>query len=509
MDAQPLQTLLSDLHFDSIGSNADPAIHAVTIDSRKVAPGTLFVACPGATPASRDGHDFIPQALARGASALVVESVDKVQALGVDLTTLPCVVVDDARLAIAVLAEKLQGVPSAALRVLGVTGTNGKSTVTFLLASALDAMKRRAAVFGTLGAGSFRAPRAFGFTTPEAEVLSGELARLRIEGFSDVAMEVSSHALATARVAGVSFAAAAFTNLSQEHLDFHADMQAYFEAKAKLFESNAAGTMAKILPASADVWAETLRARHPDALTWGTEDDADVRALEVESASFGLRFTLAYREKSAQVESQLLGAINLENLLCAGAVLLALGYDLDEVAAGLSVAETAPGRLQRVSKERPNQPLVIVDYAHTPDALARALATVRSLQDGKVAVVFGCGGERDTAKRPLMAKAASTLADLVVLTNDNPRNEDPESILDEIEAGIEGLQATSLDAVQIGAYAREPDRRAAIAGILKVLGPTDTLLIAGKGHEKTQSVGGQVLPFDDVEVASSLLGDVA
>ena len=503
-----LRTLLDGLHFESLGAETDPEIQSVTIDSRKASPGTLFVACPGATVKSKDGHDFISQAVAQGASALVVESSEKVKSLGVDLSTLPCFVVDNARRFVAVVAEKIHGSPSRSLRIVGVTGTNGKSTVTFVLASALEAMGNRAAVFGTLGAGSFRAPQAFGFTTPEAEILSGELDRLRQQGFADVAMEVSSHALATSRVDGVSFAAVAFTNLSQDHLDFHADMQEYFEAKAKLFAAGTAEQSAKILPASENAWAATLRERYPNALTWGAEPGADVQGLRVECGSFGLRFELAYQGKCAKVQSPLLGSINLENLLCAAAILLALGHGLDEVAAGLSVAETAPGRLQRVLGAGVNHPLVVVDYAHTPDALARALTTVRSLQDGNVAVVFGCGGERDKAKRPLMAKAASTLADMVVLTNDNPRHEDPESILDDIEAGILGLNVTTLHEMKVGSYAREPDRRAAIAGALRALGPKDVLLIAGKGHEKTQSVGDAIFPFDDVEVASSLLGDV-
>lgn len=504
-----LRTLLDGFECNDIGAATDPEIRAVTIDSRKATPGILFVACPGVTTTSKDGHDFIPQALAQGASGLVVESVEKVQALGVDISQFPCFVVENARQMVAALAEKISGSPSSTLRVLGVTGTNGKSTVTFLLASALQEMGRRAAVFGTLGAGDFRAPRAFGFTTPEAEVLSLELDRLRTEGFVDVAMEVSSHALATARVDGVAFSVAAFTNLSQDHLDFHADMRDYFEAKAKLFDAHAAAQMPKVLPASSDVWATELRARHPDALTWGTEQSAQVQAVAVNSSSDGLRFTIRYEGQSAKVESPLLGAINLENLLCAGAILLALGHELDAVASGLSAAETAPGRLQRVAGASPQQPLVVVDYAHTPDALARALSTVRSLQDGKVAVVFGCGGERDKGKRPLMAKAAEELADLVVLTNDNPRHEDPDSILDDIEAGIHRLKVAPLENLQVGQYAREPDRRAAIAGTLKLLGPSDVLLIAGKGHERTQSVGEETFPFDDVEVASSLLGGAA
>lgn len=500
-----LMHLMDGLSHGSIGAPADATIHSVTIDSRKAAPGVLFVACPGATAQSKDGHDFIPQALQQGVSGLVVESEAKLADLGVDLSKCPCFVVKNARRAAALLAEKLHGNPSSRLRVVGITGTNGKSTITFLLASALERMGRRAAVFGTLGAGAPKSPQSFGFTTPEAEVLSSELSRLHDEGFDDVAMEVSSHALATARVDGVAFSAVAFSNLSQDHLDFHADMQDYFEAKARLFSMCSSPEVPQVLPASTDGWATELRRRHPHATTWGLTEDADVRALHVRSGAFGLHFDLCFEKHSAELRSSLLGSINLENLLCAAAILLALGHDVAEVAAALSGADTAPGRLQRVESSHAHAPLVIVDYAHTPDALERTLRTIRMLQKGKLAVVFGCGGERDRAKRPLMAKAASSLADMIVLTNDNPRREAADSILDEIEVGIAGLQPCALSDLQAGHYAREPDRRDAIAGALAVLGPADILLIAGKGHEKTQCVGEHVYPFDDVAVAASLL----
>ena len=417
-NARSLSKLLVGLPVRRVAGEGDPLIERATIDSRNARSGVLFVACRGATPRSRDGHDFVAAALAQGAAAVVVE---REEAAPADCRA-PCFVAPDTRRVAAVLAERTAGEPSRALSLVGVTGTNGKTTVTFLLADVLAENGRRAAVLGTVGVGAPGALRSLGFTTPEAEVLSRELAQLRQDGFTDVAMEVSSHALATERVDGLRFAAAAFTNLSQDHLDFHGSFEAYFAAKARLFSDLLADEAAAVLPAAGGEWAAELRRRHPRAITWGLDEGATVRAEGVELGAFGARFTLAVAGQRAAVASALLGAANLENLLCAAGCAHALGLDVDVIARGLSRARPAPGRMERIAGSGGERPLVVVDYAHTPDALARALDAARSLAEGRVIVVFGCGGDRDRQKRPLMAAEACRRADVIVLTDDNPRS---------------------------------------------------------------------------------------
>ena len=484
-----LSTLLAGLAHRRAGDAADPRVDRATIDSRKVGPGVVFVACRGATPSSKDGHDFLPAAVAAGASAVVVEDAAKAP------PGVPVVVVDDARVAAAVLAE----------RVDGVTGTNGKTTTTFLVAQMLEACGRPAAVLGTLGAGRPGALRDLGFTTPEAEVLSTELRRLRDDGAAYVAMEVSSHALATARVAGLRFAAAAFTNLSRDHLDFHGTMDAYFDAKARLFDGTLlAPDAARVVPApSTSPWAARLQA--PGALTWGFGDDARVRASDVDVAHGAASFTLEVDGARARVVSRLIGAYNVENLLVAAGVGVGLGFTVDEVAGALARASAPPGRLETVAGA-PEQPLVVVDYAHTPDALERALVAVRSAARGRVVAVVGCGGDRDAGKRPLMGEAAGRLADMVVVTDDNPRTEDPEQILDAIVPGVERAGKRAAATLAPGAYVRCRDRREAIRAAVRAAGAGDVVLVAGKGHEPYQIVGTTKHPFSDVDEAKRALG---
>ena len=476
-----------------------PAVTRVTIDSRRVTPGTLFVACPGATPSSRDGHEFLEAAVLAGAAGLVVHDEARGRPFA---DRVPVLVVDDPRRAAALLAERVAGSPSAALAVVGVTGTNGKTTVTWLVAQIASAAGKKAAVLGTLGVGAVDKPKSLGFTTPEAEVISAELARLRREGFEVVAMEVSSHALATARVDGLQFAAVAFTNLTRDHLDFHGTMARYFDAKARLF-TDLRQRAGAVIPAADDDegWAARLRALAPGAITWGA--GGSLEATDVKSSATGTTGTLVYAGRRAPFTSPLMGAWNVENLLTAAGACLALGLSLEQIAAGLAHAAPPPGRLQRVGD---GAPLVVVDYAHTPDALERALHVLRGITSGKLTVVFGCGGDRDPGKRAIMGQVAAQCADTVIVTDDNPRSEDGDAIAGAIEGGIGArLRPAASTALERGTWTRLRARRMAIRAAIEASGPDDAILIAGKGHERTQTVGARVLPFDDVTEARRAL----
>lgn len=449
---------------DRLGGN--PEIAAVTHDSRNVLPGTLFCCLPGT---AVDGHAFAPAAVAAGAVALLVE-----RRLGLS-DDVAEVVVPSSRAAMAPIAAALYGHPSRSLLVIGVTGTNGKTTTTHLVRSVLEADGRPTSVLGTLGGVR---------TTPEAPELQAALAHARDEGKAAVAMEVSSHGLVSHRVDAVDFAVAAFTNLSQDHLDFHVDMESYFEAKAMLFEPG----RARIGVVNADdSWGQRLLARAGIPVRSFSMADA----ADVEVGPHGSTFTW----RGEDVRLQLGGRFNVSNALCAATIASELGVAESVVAQGLSALASVPGRFERVDAGQDFA--VIVDYAHTPDGLASVLASARELagSTGRVLAVFGCGGDRDRGKRPLMGAVAVSSADIAVLTSDNPRSEDPLAIIDEVRAGAPS--ATNLIV--------EPDRAAAIALALRRARPGDVVVIAGKGHETGQVIGGVTLPFDDREVAREAL----
>lgn len=479
----------------------DAAVDAVTIDSRKVKAGTMFVACPGATERSRDGHDFLAAAVASGATHLVVEDEARAHAFSSAATV---IVVENARRAAAVLAERVAGNPSQKLRVVGVTGTNGKTTTTWLTAQLCAHAGISAAVLGTLGVGPVDRPRSLGFTTPEAEVLSEELARLVREGIQVVAMEVSSHALATGRVDGLSFAATGFTNFTRDHLDFHETMEAYFASKVRLFTELAPDAPAA-LPATDDDegWQKKLRETRSDGVrTWGPGGALD--AQELRFSARGIQGVLVEGAERVAFTSPLLGGYNVENILVAASCARALGLSLEQIARGLETATAPPGRLERVNAD--GGPSVVVDYAHTPDALERALHVMRAVCSGRLFVVFGCGGDRDPGKRPLMGKIAAEIADVVVVTDDNPRSEDGGAILAAVEHGIGARKHKGeLGELDRGGYSLERSRRMAIRAAIHAAGEGDVVLIAGKGHERTQTIGTRVTPFDDVREAHRAL----
>jgi UDP-N-acetylmuramoyl-L-alanyl-D-glutamate--2,6-diaminopimelate ligase len=474
-------------------SGPDVEVMDITSDSREICPGWAFLALKGE---HADGATFLPQALARGACAVISE-----EPLVVPEGVAACEFLADPRLRMAEMARRLNGTPDEHLALIGVTGTNGKTTTTYLLEAIAAAAGERAAVIGTVGARLGDEVIASDHTTPEADDLQALLAHMRDAGAGVVAMEVSSHALAQHRVDGTRFAAVCFTNLTHEHLDYHGTLDAYFDAKAALFDTRFAPAAAINLDdAHGRTLVSRLHARGDDALvvlTYGTGDAADVRATDIVLGAGGNAFVLhdTRTGASAPVASPLVGEFNVANALAAAATALAAGFEFAAVVAGLTAPLTVPGRMERVDAGQGFT--VLVDYAHTPDALALALAATRDIADGQVIVVFGCGGDRDAAKRPLMGEAAGRAADVVIVTSDNPRSEDPQAIAAAALAGVE----------QTGASATvELDRRAAIRSALRAARPGDVVLVAGKGHESGQTAGGVTLPFDDRVVAREELG---
>ncbi len=476
---------------DLLELTGDPHVEVSDIvhDSRRATRGALFCCIPGAVD---DGHDHAPAAVARGAAALLVE-----RPLAIAVTQAR---VARVRTALGPIASRFYGDPSGDLRVLGVTGTNGKTTTTYLLESIARAAGERVGILGTTGARIDGVDEPVGFTTPEAPQLQELLARMYRAGVGTVAMEVSSHALAYERVDGTRFAATCFTNLSQDHLEEHGTLEDYFEAKARLF--GPAFTSAASIAVD-DRWGTELAARASRAglrvLTFGLDPGAAVHGADVRLDAEGSTFRLESGSGTAEaLRLPLVGLFNVQNALAAAATALVGGFALDAVVAGLQVPIVVPGRMERVTAGQPFT--VLVDYAHTPGALERLVAESRRLAgSGRVLVVFGCGGDRDPSKRTGMGNAAAA-ADLVVLTSDNPRSEDPATIAAAAEMGLRDGDA---------AYEIELDRRRAIRIALGEARPGDVVVVAGKGHETGQEMDGVVTPFDDRVVAREELEAIA
>jgi UDP-N-acetylmuramoyl-L-alanyl-D-glutamate--2,6-diaminopimelate ligase len=439
-----------------------------------VSSGTFFACVPGS---SRDGHELASIAAERGAAALLVERA----VAGVDL---PQVRAERVRSALGPLAHVLYGRPSEQLSVVGVTGTNGKTTTAFLLAAMFDAAGRRSGLLGTVEArvGGVREPLAL--TTPEAPDLHRLLARMLEAGDAACVLEASSIAVSMARLDALRFAAVGFTNLSQDHLDFHGSMDAYLAAKAELFDGRCPRAVNADDPAGS---------RLPAELRYGIDMPSDVWGREVRLGSDGMRLEVATPRGALSITSPLRGRFNVENLLCA--ISLALLVDLadDAIVAGASAVAAPPGRFEPIEADQPFA--VIVDYAHTPTGIDAVLRSARAAASGRVICVFGAGGDRDRAKRPLMGAAAEAGADRVYVTSDNPRSEDPLAIVAEIVSGLERPELATV----------EPDRRVAIGLALREAHEGDVVVICGKGHEQGQEVAGVVHPFDDRTVARELL----
>jgi UDP-N-acetylmuramoyl-L-alanyl-D-glutamate--2,6-diaminopimelate ligase len=485
-----LKELLSDVEVLAFHGDSTVQIDGLTHDSDRVRPGSCFACVPGAVV---DGHDFAGAAVAAGAVALLVER-------GLDLGVSEAEVVS-VRRALGPAAARLHEFPSRSMRCLGVTGTNGKTTCTYLLTAIARGDGDRVGLVGTTGARIDGEQVPLAHTTPEATELQELLARMKHAGVDTVAMEVSSHALDQHRVDGTWFRAVGFTNLTHDHLDYHGTLDEYFESKARLFDPGRAEAAAvNVDDPHGEELVRRARTAGMSVITTSIDDPAsDLGATAVDAGSTVTRFELHDRRSAAAepVTLRLLGRFNVANALVAAGVALAAGFDLRAVAAGLSADIVVPGRFESIDVGQPFH--VVVDYAHTPDALATVLDSARGIAGPhRVIVVFGCGGERDRDKRPLMGRAAAERADLVLVTSDNPRREDPATIVDQVLVGVRPGPAD---------WRVELDRRAAIGLAMREARAGDVVLIAGKGHEIEQTAAGVSRPFDDRAVAREALGE--
>jgi UDP-N-acetylmuramoyl-L-alanyl-D-glutamate--2,6-diaminopimelate ligase len=467
-------------------------VSGIAYDSRRAGAGAIFVALRGQ---QADGAAFAPQAIARGAVLVVAEGPPAADAV------VPWVVVKDARLALALLADRFFGHPSGDLSVVGITGTNGKTTTAYLLRSIFEAAGRPCGLLGTVTYSIRGEERDATRTTPEAPDTQAMLREMVDRGCSAAVMEVSSHALAQRRVDGTRFAAGVFTNLTRDHLDFHGDMESYAAAKRRLFE---------LLPADAPaiVNADDPRgaglAAGRRALTYAVHRAADVTPAALSLTLGGLQFDATTPAGTLHLHSRLVGQPNVYNILAAAATGVALGLPPAAIEDGVAALAGVPGRFEVVS-HGDEEVAAVVDYAHTDDALKNLLETARKLAPRRVITVFGCGGDRDRTKRPLMGAVASRMSDVVVVTSDNPRREDPAAIINEILRGIPGGVQEERRPARGSQVLRVVDRRAAIERAIDLAEPGDLVVIAGKGHEKTQTIGERTLRFDDVDVAREAL----
>lgn len=484
--------LFSGIDCTIIGNPEEP-ITGITYRSDAVKPGDAFCCIVGL---KADGHSFAQDAINRGARVLIVER----KVYLADATEVTEVVVKDSRKAMARLAARFYGNPSEAFSLVGVTGTNGKTTTTYLVNHIAQVLSNKTGLIGTVGIEIEGQHRPSSHTTPESPDLQELFAMMRDEGCGVVSMEVSSHALDLERTWATKFAVTAFTNLTQDHLDYHKTFEAYFAAKARLFSKDYPAKRVINIDSS---WGKELlkrtSANEDVIITTGFDPSAQIHPVDVEYGSAQTRVELSVRGSNYTVTYPLVGRFNVENVMTAFGVALQLGYAPSAIVEALRDVPAVPGRLQRVSVENDGGVSVYVDYAHTPDALEKAIASVAALEaEGKTIVVFGCGGDRDSGKRPIMGRAALA-ADYAVVTSDNPRTEDPLAIIDDIVAGMgEGSDH----------YEVVPDRHEAIARAIALAKPGDAVLIAGKGHEDYQIVGTEKHHFDDREVAAEELKKV-
>jgi len=483
-----LKTLLASIPVREIIGPVDRAVESIAYDSRRVQRDGLFVALRGE---KSDGHEFIGQAIEKGATVIVAERADDPAVTGRRATR---VLVENARAAMPDLAARFFNYPARKLKMAGVTGTNGKTTTTFLIKHICDKAGTRCGLLGTvryeIGERVLPAAR----TTPESLDLQELLAQMRDAGCRAAAMEVSSHALAQERVRDIEWDAAVFTNLTQDHLDYHGTMENYFAAKAKMFEQ-LAGQERKKKPIAIinldDRYGQKLIKKiggKVSVITFGTGLKADFRASNYRMEFGGTSYQLDTRGKSYLVRVPLIGRFNVANSLAALAAANALGVGLREAVVGLAKSPQVPGRLEMVPAKRQFQ--VFVDYAHTPDALLNVIKTLRELEPRRLIVVFGCGGNRDREKRPLMGQVVDQHADHAIITSDNPRKEDPDKIIADVEKGFRGSH-----------FEKITDRALAISRAIELAQPRDIVLIAGKGHENYQEFADHTVPFEDIQVA--------
>ncbi|MCS6952230.1 MAG: UDP-N-acetylmuramoyl-L-alanyl-D-glutamate--2,6-diaminopimelate ligase [Bryobacterales bacterium] len=495
MNRSPAVTTLSQLlHGAPVRGEIPPELGAARVtgldyDSRRIQPGFVFFAFPGSR---HDGRRFAREALERGAVAVVspLPALAGLERVWIEVA--------HGRQALALAARNFYGAPDERLLLTGVTGTNGKTTTCYLIDAVLRAAGKVTALIGTIEYRLADQVRPAVNTTPESLDIFRLLAELEQRGGTHVTMEVSSHALALERVYGLRFHTAVFTNLTRDHLDFHGTMEAYFAAKLRLFEG-AGGPPPKVAVVNGDdAWGRRI----PDfvgsrRLWYGSSSGADVRAEHIVATPEGLRLEVCYEGERIALRSALTGRPNAYNILAACGAAFSYGLPAEAIARGIEQCRAIPGRFERVEAGQPF--LVIVDYAHTDDALSNLIGMARELVRGRIITVFGCGGDRDRTKRPLMGSVAGELSDFVVLTSDNPRSEDPLAILREARAGLERHRTPFIE---------EPDRARAIRRAIEEARPGDAVLIAGKGHETYQVLADRVIPFDDREVARAVLRDL-
>jgi UDP-N-acetylmuramoyl-L-alanyl-D-glutamate--2,6-diaminopimelate ligase len=508
--SKPLHNLIARLPNAAVSSTNNPPIAGITHDSRAVGPGWLFVCLIGQ---NFDGHRFAPQAVEQGAAAVVAQQ-NALETLGITLPPhIPIVEVPDTRKAFPLLACAFYDDPSHALKVIGVTGTNGKTTTTRMIANILRTAGERVGTIGTLGAELDGAALPSEHTTPEADQLQELLATMRDQGADSVVMEVSSHALALYRTDGIAFRAGVFTNLTQDHLDFHKTMEAYFHAKARLFTEYPVlyprpdrAEFISVINVSQWEGRELVTLARGDIITYSVDaaDPAVLRPESITLSATSTRFVASYDSGTERFELPISvplgGAFQVGNALAAIATCLRLGVDRQTIVQGLATLPPVPGRFEPVPTADKGFS-VIVDYAHTPDGLQNLLQSALRLQPKRLLCVFGCGGNRDRGKRPIMGHLAATMSDIAIITSDNPRHEDPNAIIQEILAGIDPEHDPHIKAQIIV----EPDRRAAIYKAVALAQPGDMVLIAGKGHEDYQIIGDTKFPFDDRQVAREAL----
>jgi UDP-N-acetylmuramoyl-L-alanyl-D-glutamate--2,6-diaminopimelate ligase len=484
-----LDELITGLQCEVLKGSTSCALAGITADSRKVHPGWAFVAIRGE---KTDGHTFIAQALRQGASAVVVD-----RPLDLSTTTLACCLrVPDTHQALAHMAAAFFGHPSQQLRLIGVTGTNGKTTSTYLLEAVLHAHGLTPGVIGTVTYRYAGYERLADQTTPAAEDIQRLLREMVDGGVSDCAMEVSSHALAQQRVWGCQFAAALFTNLTQDHLDYHVDMAAYFAAKARLFTTYQ--PRVAVLNYDDAAGKQLLRDTRARVVTYGFSPASDVTVERLAMDTSGLDLTVRMDRQSVPMHSPLLGRHNVYNILGVLATAHGLGLGIEQTVRGITRLRAVPGRFERVDQGQPFS--VLVDYAHTDDALRNVLEAARGIASGRVFVVFGAGGDRDRGKRARMGRVAAQYADMALITSDNPRTEEPMAIIRAIEAGFREIGHTSQ-------YRLIEDRACAIHEAIGLAQAGDVVVIAGKGHETYQIVGDQRFSFDDRQIATQVLHD--
>jgi len=497
--------VLKDLEILDVQGRPEGEVSSICYDSRKCGPGSLFVAVGGL---KVDGHDFIPEAAARGAKFILH---DRPFAAGPGLFAAR---VRDSRRSLGIAGRNFYGHPSSRLPLIAVIGTNGKTTVTYLLEAILAAAGFQPGVIGTVNYRYGGRILAASHTTPESLDFQRILAEMLRDGATHVVAEISSHAIDLARIDDCEFAMGVFTNFTQDHLDYHGTMDNYFQAKKRFFTDVLPKSPKRFAPRAIvnadDPWGRKLLAefREP-ALTYGIDATCDVRAESFRLSPEGIEAVILSGSRRLDVRSPMIGRFNLYNVLAAAAAAEVLGLSADAVRSGISSLSAVPGRMERVSRN--GQPLVFVDYAHTEDALRRVLQNLQDFKTGRIFTVFGCGGDRDRGKRPLMARAAADYSDTVIVTSDNPRTENPLAIIDEIETGMNKDLIAKVDPAALGErrnakiFAVIPDRAQAIEAAIRAAAAGDTVLIAGKGHEDYQIIGARKFPFDDRTVARQAL----